>query len=163
MVESGELSFCYMSTVRFSAAAPELQLLELPFVVEDRATVGGLTGVGPFARIGACAYVGGCSKVTADVPPFEGVPPVPPLAVIVGYLDILRATQAEPIAQDAVSIASKHAQKLEGMLENLLDFSRLEEDTLNLQLGPHDLGDLLRSYVEERGPSQLEHHHGLAT
>jgi TRAP-type C4-dicarboxylate transport system substrate-binding protein len=30
MVESGELSFCYMSTVRFSKAAPQLQLLELP-------------------------------------------------------------------------------------------------------------------------------------
>ena len=36
MVERGELSFCYMSTVRFSRAAPELQLLELPFVVKDR-------------------------------------------------------------------------------------------------------------------------------
>jgi len=37
MVERGELSFCYMSTVRFSRAAPALQLLELPFVVTDRA------------------------------------------------------------------------------------------------------------------------------
>jgi TRAP-type transport system periplasmic protein len=37
MVERGELSFCYMSTVRFSRAAPELELLELPFVVSDRA------------------------------------------------------------------------------------------------------------------------------
>src|SRR5438128_11917115 len=36
MVERGELSFCYMSTVRFSRAAPELLLLELPFVVTDR-------------------------------------------------------------------------------------------------------------------------------
>ena len=36
MVERGELSFCYMSTVRFSKAAPELQALELPFVVRDR-------------------------------------------------------------------------------------------------------------------------------
>jgi TRAP-type C4-dicarboxylate transport system substrate-binding protein len=38
MVESGELSFCYMSTVRFSAWVPELQLLELPFLVHDRDT-----------------------------------------------------------------------------------------------------------------------------
>ena len=37
MTERGELSFCYMSTVRFSRAAPELSLLELPFVVSDRA------------------------------------------------------------------------------------------------------------------------------
>ena len=36
MVERGELSFCYMSTVRFSKAAPALQLLELPFMVRDR-------------------------------------------------------------------------------------------------------------------------------
>ena len=38
MVESGELSFCYMSTIRFSKVAPRLQLLELPFVITDRAT-----------------------------------------------------------------------------------------------------------------------------
>ena len=37
MVERGELSFCYMSTVRFSPLAPALRLLELPFVVKDRA------------------------------------------------------------------------------------------------------------------------------
>jgi TRAP-type C4-dicarboxylate transport system substrate-binding protein len=39
MVEAGELGLCYMSTVRFSAAVPELRVLELPFVVRDRATV----------------------------------------------------------------------------------------------------------------------------
>ncbi len=38
MVERGELSFCYMSTVRFSAPVPDLQLFELPFVVRDRAS-----------------------------------------------------------------------------------------------------------------------------
>jgi TRAP-type C4-dicarboxylate transport system substrate-binding protein len=36
MVESGELAFCYMSTVRFTPSVPELQLFELPFLVEDR-------------------------------------------------------------------------------------------------------------------------------
>ena len=39
MVENGELSFCYMSTVRFSKLAPGLRLLELPFVVKNRRTV----------------------------------------------------------------------------------------------------------------------------
>jgi TRAP-type C4-dicarboxylate transport system substrate-binding protein len=39
MVETGELSFCYMSTVRFAGWVPELQLLELPFLVRDRPTV----------------------------------------------------------------------------------------------------------------------------
>lgn len=37
MVGSGELSFCYMSTVRLSGPVPDLQLFELPFVVKDRA------------------------------------------------------------------------------------------------------------------------------
>ena len=36
MVASGELAFCYMSTVRFSPSAPELGILELPFVVGSR-------------------------------------------------------------------------------------------------------------------------------
>lgn len=36
MVERGELSFCYMSTVRFSGPVPDLQLFELPFLIEDR-------------------------------------------------------------------------------------------------------------------------------
>jgi TRAP-type C4-dicarboxylate transport system substrate-binding protein len=39
MVEKGELSFCYMSTVRFASWVPELQLLELPFLVRDRGVV----------------------------------------------------------------------------------------------------------------------------
>jgi TRAP-type C4-dicarboxylate transport system substrate-binding protein len=39
MVETGELSFCYMSTVRFARSVPELQLLELPFLVRDRGAV----------------------------------------------------------------------------------------------------------------------------
>jgi len=36
MVESGELTFCYMSTVRFSPSVPDLQLFELPFLIHDR-------------------------------------------------------------------------------------------------------------------------------
>jgi TRAP-type transport system periplasmic protein len=38
MVERGELSFCYMSTVRFSRPVPDLQLFELPFVVKERSS-----------------------------------------------------------------------------------------------------------------------------
>jgi TRAP-type C4-dicarboxylate transport system substrate-binding protein len=38
MVETGELSCCYMSTVRFTGWVPELQLLELPFLIRDRRT-----------------------------------------------------------------------------------------------------------------------------
>jgi TRAP-type transport system periplasmic protein len=37
MVEQGELAFCYISTVRFTKWVPELKLIELPFIVKDRA------------------------------------------------------------------------------------------------------------------------------
>jgi tripartite ATP-independent transporter DctP family solute receptor len=36
MVEHGELALCYISTVRFAPAVPELEVFELPFVVRDR-------------------------------------------------------------------------------------------------------------------------------
>ena len=39
MVESGELSCCYISTVRFTRWVPELGVIDLPFVVRDRAGV----------------------------------------------------------------------------------------------------------------------------
>lgn len=39
MVESGELSMCYISTVRFTRAVPEFKLVELPFVVRDRDSI----------------------------------------------------------------------------------------------------------------------------
>ncbi len=39
-------------------------------VVEDRAVIGGLTGIHQFVRVGRMSFIGGCSKVTQDVPPF---------------------------------------------------------------------------------------------
>lgn len=37
MVESGELDFCYLATVRFTPWVPDLRIFELPYVVRDRA------------------------------------------------------------------------------------------------------------------------------
>ena len=39
-------------------------------IVDDRAVVGGLSGVHQFVRIGTLAIIGGCSKVVQDVPPY---------------------------------------------------------------------------------------------
>jgi UDP-N-acetylglucosamine acyltransferase len=39
-------------------------------IVEDGATLGGLTGVHQFVRIGRMSFIGGCSKVVQDIPPF---------------------------------------------------------------------------------------------
>jgi len=39
MVERGELSCCYISTVRFAPWVPEFKLLELPFIVKSRPAI----------------------------------------------------------------------------------------------------------------------------
>ncbi len=57
---------------------------------EDRATIGGLTGIHPFSRIGTYAYIGGCSKVIQDVPPFTIVDGVPATARAVNVIGMRR-------------------------------------------------------------------------
>ncbi|MCC6531252.1 MAG: TRAP transporter substrate-binding protein [Burkholderiales bacterium] len=39
MVAGGELDFAYMATIRFTRWVPEFKLFDLPFVVEDRASI----------------------------------------------------------------------------------------------------------------------------
>jgi TRAP-type C4-dicarboxylate transport system substrate-binding protein len=39
MVSSGELTCCYISTVRFTEWVPEVAIIDLPFIVKDRQTV----------------------------------------------------------------------------------------------------------------------------
>jgi len=39
--------------------------------IEDRAVIGGLSGVHQYARVGFLSMIGGCSKVNQDVPPFS--------------------------------------------------------------------------------------------
>jgi len=41
--------------------------------IEDRAVIGGLSGVHQFARVGYLSMIGGCSKVNQDVPPYSMV------------------------------------------------------------------------------------------
>lgn len=41
--------------------------------IEDRAVIGGLTGIHQFVRVGYLSMIGGCSKVNQDVPPYSMV------------------------------------------------------------------------------------------
>ncbi len=38
--------------------------------MEDRAVIGGMTGVHQFTKIGKMVMVGACSKIVKDIPPF---------------------------------------------------------------------------------------------
>jgi signal transduction histidine kinase len=76
-----------------------------------------------------------------------------PLSVILGCLHILDTQVTEPLPRVSLARASEQAAKLEGLIRNLLDFSHLEDQALSLKHEPHDPGDLLREFVEERRPS----------
>ena len=39
-------------------------------IIDDRATLSGLSGVHQFVRIGRNSFIGGCSRVSKDIPPF---------------------------------------------------------------------------------------------
>jgi len=58
----------------------------------------------------------------------------------------------EPQLRDPLRRATENAAKLQGLIENLLDFSHLEDQALTLKREPHELGGLLREFVEERRP-----------
>jgi TRAP-type C4-dicarboxylate transport system substrate-binding protein len=115
MVERGELSFCYISTVRFSKAAPALQLLELPFVIADRAAafraLDGEFGNGARGRIEettACRVLGywdnGFRQLTNRVRPIRrpedcrGIRIRTQMSELHG--EVFRALGFEPIAAD---------------------------------------------------------------
>jgi UDP-N-acetylglucosamine acyltransferase len=47
-------------------------------VIEDWATVGGLTGIHQFVRVGAHSFIGGASRISQDVAPYVRVSGSPP-------------------------------------------------------------------------------------
>ena len=72
--------------------------------VGEKATVGGLSGIGPFTRIGAYAYLGGCSTLTVDLPPFMLATGQPATVRGVNVIGLRRAgfpPAARRIIQDA--------------------------------------------------------------
>ena len=141
MVERGELSFCYMSTVRFSRAAPELQLFELPFIVKDRgAAFHALDGeYGDIARERvhdktACRLLGywdnGFRHLSTRVRPIRspedcrGIRIRTQMSELHG--EVFRALGFEPIASDVKEfveqIAGERFQAQDNPLTNIYNF-----------------------------------------
>jgi signal transduction histidine kinase len=76
-----------------------------------------------------------------------------PLATVIAYLDLMRMKDANPARQPGfIGVAMQEAQKLQGMIENLLAIATGTGQTieLDMKLG-HVTGPLAR-YFEERQP-----------
>lgn len=108
--------------------------------VEDRVTVGGLTGVHPFSKIGTYAYIGGCSKVTQDVPPFTIVDGAPAVA---------RAVNVVGMRRGGIEAASRLKVKAAFRLlyrSGIAPGSAIKD--VRRELGGHPLVDRLVEFVE---------------
>jgi UDP-N-acetylglucosamine acyltransferase len=108
--------------------------------VEDRATVGGLSGVHPFARVGTYAYVGGCCKVVQDVPPFVMVDGVPATARAVNVIGMRRGG-IDPPGRRAVKAAFRILYR-----SGLAPSSAMAR--VKSELGDHPLVARLVSFIE---------------
>ena len=141
MVEHGELDACYISTVRFARAVPELKLLELPYVVRDRkATMQALNGAlgevlrrkfaaaTPFRLLGL--WDNGFRHVTNKVRPIRTPADCKGLRIRTQVSELhgeaLRAIGFEPIPVDvkefAEQVASDRFQAQENPLANTFSF-----------------------------------------
>ena len=74
--------------------------------IEDRAVIGGLSGVHQYARVGYLSMIGGCSKVNQDVPPFSLVDGNPATLRGLNIVGLKRAEITSP-AQRALHHAFK--------------------------------------------------------
>ena len=142
MVASGELDACYISTVRFAGVIPELKLLELPYVVNDRAATmralnGGDLGEAlkrkftestPFRLLGL--WDNGFRHVTNKVRPIRTPDDCKGLRIRTQVSELhgqaLRAIGFEPIPVDvkefAEQVASERFQAQENPLANTFSF-----------------------------------------
>ncbi len=85
-----------------------------------------------------------------------------PLTVMAAYLDSLLTTESEPgPRRDHLETVRGETEKLQGMLMNLLDFSKLVEDDLDLRSRPGDVTSLLQAFHEERRPGVTADLHEL--
>jgi len=75
-------------------------------IVEDRVTIGGLSGVHQFSRIGRMTMVGACTKVTKDVPPFLLVDGHPAKVVGINLVG-LRRNELSPEVRTEIKRAYK--------------------------------------------------------
>ena len=82
-----------------------------------------------------------------------------PLASIIGVLSTLQDGEislAPPVRRDLIDTAREEAQRLNRLLGNLLDLSRLEAGVLQIRKDPCDVQDVIGAALEQLG-SAIEH------
>ena len=112
-------------------------------IIEDRATLSGLSGVHQFVRIGRHAFVGGCTRVSKDVPPFVKAVGNPVHLYGLNSVGLQRSGFAEEVVREL-----KRAYRL--FFRSDLNVSQaMERAETELEMFP-EVRELMR-FVEESG------------
>ena len=77
-----------------------------------------------------------------------------PLASIIGVLSTLQEEEislSQPLRRDLIDTARQEAQRLNRLLGNLLDLSRLEAGVLQIRNDPCDVQDIIGAALEQLG------------
>lgn len=72
-----------------------------------------------------------------------------PLNAVVGMSEMLRQTTLNPNQKEMINEVSKSSQELLLLINNILDFAKLEEGDLNLNKQPFDLVDCIEASLEK--------------
>lgn len=85
-----------------------------------------------------------------------------PLSAVMGWTSLLRSEQLDAVARErALATVERCARAQSELITSLLDVSRLTAGRMVLDAAPVDLGELVRTTVEEAQPSAREHGVGL--
>jgi len=90
--------------------------------VEDRAIIGGLTGIHQFVRVGTLSITGGCSKIVQDVPPYMMADGHPARAFGVNSVGLERAnfsTEEKSAVKKAYKIIFRSKSTLKTAIKEL--------------------------------------------
>jgi signal transduction histidine kinase len=79
-----------------------------------------------------------------------------PLAVVIGYLDLLRKPLSDDERSRAIDSAKRNAGRMADLLEDLLSATRAEELLAPTALSPVSLGDVADEVVASIGPTHSE-------
>ncbi len=82
-----------------------------------------------------------------------------PLTSIVGYSEFLEDEVGGPVTpeqREFIRQIQRGAKRLEFLLNDLLDFARIEAGTFTLKVAPGDLGDLVHEVIESLRPQADE-------
>lgn len=82
-----------------------------------------------------------------------------PLTSVIGYLNLLRQSEQLPeeTSQKYIEIAYNKAERMEGLVNDLFDYTRYEKNKISMSKHPLELKQFMEQIIDEFYPSLREH------